>query len=192
MKEQTTNGVDIAALKETLQLLGDDPELAKFQFQAENEWINGPVNRNTIRRFYGTRQIHEHATPFVMEVDEPPVLLGEDGAANPVEYLLGALASCVTTSMVVHAAARGYELKKVSSRLEGDIDLQGFLGLDDDVRAGYEGIRMMVDIEADLSREELEEVVALGPSYSPVYDVVSRSVPVTVELAPEPAMQMAS
>lgn len=182
MKEQI-NGVDVAALKETLTAIEAQPELARFQFQAENEWQDGPANRTTIRQFYGTCQTHEHATPFVFQADEPPVLLGGDANANPVEYLLTALASCVTTAMVVHAAARGIQINRLSSKIEGDINLLGFLGLDENVRNGYEAIRMIFDIDADVPREELEEVVRLGPSYSPVYDVVSRSLPVTVELA---------
>lgn len=177
------NGVDVGALKETLAAIEAQPELAQFQFQAENEWIDGPVNRTLIEQFRGTCQVHQHAQPFVFEADEPPVLLGEDGNANPVEYLLTALAGCVTTAMVVHAAARGIKINRLSSRLEGDINLLGFLGIDDRVRNGYEAIRMIVDIDADVPPEELEEVVRLGPTYSPVYDVISRSVPVRVELA---------
>ncbi len=182
MKEQI-NGVDVGALKDTLEAIESQPELARFQFQAENEWVGGPVNRTTISQFLGTCQTHHHAEPFVFQADEPPVLLGEDGDANPVEYLLTALAGCVTTAMVVHAAARGIKINRLSSKLEGDINLLGFLGIDDSVRNGYEAIRMIVDIDADVPREELEEVVRLGPTYSPVYDVVSRSLPVTVELA---------
>jgi uncharacterized OsmC-like protein len=182
MTQQVLNGVNVGALKETLAAIESKPELAKFTFQAENEWVDGPVNRTTIKQFYGTCQQHHHARPFTFEADEPPVLLGEDGAANPVEYLLTALAGCVTTAMVVHAAARGIKLNRVRSRLEGDINLLGFLGLDDSVRNGYEAIKIVFDIDADVSREELEEVVRLGPTYSPVFDVVSKSLPVKVEL----------
>lgn len=177
------NGVDVEALKETLAAVESQNELAEFRFRAENEWIDGPVNRTTVRDFFGTCQVHQHAKPFVFEADEPPVLLGGDGNANPVEYLLTALAGCVTTSIVVHAAARGIQIKRLSTRLEGDINLLGFLGLDDSVRNGYEAIRMIFDIDADVPAERLEEVVQLGPTYSPVYDVVSRSVPLSVELA---------
>jgi len=183
--QQQINGVNVEALKETLAAIESQPELAQFQFQASNEWESGAINRTRIDQFYGTCQVHEHADPFVLAVDEPPVLLGEDGNANPVEYLLTALASCVTTAMVVHAAARGIKINKLSSRLEGDINLLGFLGLDDSVRNGYEAIRMIFDIDADVPREELEDLVKLGPTYSPVYDVVSRSVPVKVQLADE-------
>jgi uncharacterized OsmC-like protein len=180
---QKINGVDVGALKETLATIEAQPELAEFRFEADNRWIDGPVNRTTISEFHGTCQQHQHAQDFVFDADEPPVLLGADGNANPVEYLLTALAGCVTTAMVVHAAARGITIRKLSSHLEGDINLLGFLGLDDSVRNGYEAIRMVFDIDADAPEEELEEIVQLGPTYSPVYDVVSRSVPVEVRMA---------
>lgn len=182
---QQINGVDVGALKQTLDAIEAQPQLAQFQFQAQNEWVNGTVNRTGIEQFHGTCQLHKHAEPFIFEADEPPVLLGKDGNANPVEYLLTALAGCVTTALVVHASARGITINRLSSRLEGDINLLGFLGLDDRVRNGYEAIRMIFDIDADVPRNELEEVVKLGPNYSPVYDVVSRSVPVKVELSQE-------
>ena len=181
--EKMINGVPVEALGETLSAIEANPELAQFRFQADNDWIDGPVNRTTISRFYGTCQMHEHVETFVLDADEPPVLLGGDTHANPVEYLLTALASCVTTAMVVHAAARGIEIRSLRSHLEGDINLLGFLGLDKTVRNGYEEIRMIFEIDADVPREELEKVVELGPTYSPVYDVVSRSVPVKVILA---------
>ena len=118
----------------------------------------------------------------MLDADEPPILLGRDKGPNPVEYLLTALASCVTTSIVYHAAARGIAIRSMESRLEGDIDLQGFLGIRDDVPRGYKEIRMIVDIDADASPEELEEIVKLGPTYSPVYDTITRPVPVSVQL----------
>ena len=118
----------------------------------------------------------------MLDADEPPILLGRDKGPNPVEYLLTALASCVTTSIIYHAAARGITIRSMESRLEGDIDLQGFLGIRDDVHRGYKEIRMYVDIDADATTEELEEIVKLGPTYSPVYDTITRPVPVAVEL----------
>lgn len=115
-----------------------------------------------------------------MDADEPAILLGMDRGANPVEHLLNALAACVTTAMVYHAAAKGIELEEVESRLEGDIDLRGFLGLSDELRNGYEGIRMTFKIKADATDEQLQEIVALGPSFSPVYDSLTKGVPVSV------------
>jgi uncharacterized OsmC-like protein len=110
------------------------------------------------------------------------LLLGEDKGPNPVEYALTALAACVTTSIVYHAAAKGIKLNAVESRLEGDIDLRGFLGLSKDVPRGYKEIRMYFKIDADVPDEKLQELVQLGPTYSPVFDTLSRAVPVSVQL----------
>lgn len=118
----------------------------------------------------------------MLDADEPAVLLGEDHGANPVEYALTALAACVTTAMVYHAAARGIKLEEVESTLEGDLDIQGLLGMSDQVRNGYEGVRITFKIKADVPDEQLEEIVKLGPTYSPVYDIFTNKVPVTVRL----------
>ena len=117
-----------------------------------------------------------------MDADEPPLLLGTGKRPNPVEYLLTALAACVTTSLVYHAAAKGIVLKSVESRLEGDIDVRGFLGISKDVRKGYQEIRMYFKIDADVPDEELQELVQLGPNYSPVFDSITNGVPVKVQL----------
>jgi uncharacterized OsmC-like protein len=118
-----------------------------------------------------------------MMADEPPILLSGDQAANPVEHLLHALASCVTTSLVYHAAARGIPLESVESRLEGELDLRGFLGPDPTVRQGFKHITVNVHLTGDLTEAQKEEVVKLGPQFSPVYDMVTGAVPVTVKLA---------
>ena len=190
MKEQATakdqvklvNGVNVDELFGTIDAVKNAPVIANFKFRADNEWIEGGHNRTTIRHFYGTGQEHRHEKPFHLDADEPPLLLGKDKGPNPVEYLLTALASCVTTAIVYHAAARGVTIRSVKSRLEGDIDLQGFLGVRDDVPRGYKEIRMYVDIDADAPAEMLEEIVALGPTYSPVFDTITRPVPVKVQL----------
>jgi PAS domain S-box-containing protein len=165
-----------------IRSLRSEAEYLKKEFRAGNNWMNGGHNRTTIKNFYGTQQEHPHETYFELDADEPPLLLGEDKGPNPVEYLLTALAACVTTSIVYHAAAKGIALKSVESRLEGDIDLQGFLGIRDDVRRGYEEIRMFFKIDADVPEEELEKIVALGPSFSPVFDSITKGVPVKVAL----------
>ena len=118
----------------------------------------------------------------MLGADEPPVLLGRDSAPNPVEYLLHALAACVTTSMVYHAAAKGIRIEEVRSRVEGDIDLHGFLGLDANVPRGYKNIRIVFQIKADVPMDQLEEVVMLGPGFSPVFDTITRAVNVEVAL----------
>jgi uncharacterized OsmC-like protein len=182
-KATKTNGVDVERLFETVEAIRQTPNLAVFKFRLNNEWVEGGFNRSTVKNFYGAGE--EQAArkePFVIEADEPPVLLGTDRAANPVEHLLHALAACVTTSLVYHAAAKGVKIDEVESRLEGDIDLRGFLGLDDSVPRGYRQIRMRLRIKADVPDERLEELVRLGPTYSPVFDTVTRAVIVEVGL----------
>ena len=176
------NGVDVDKLFETINAVKNAPVIAKFKFRANNKWIKGGHNRTTIKNFYGTQKDHVHYKPFELDADEPPLLLGEDNGPNPVEYALTALAACVTTSIVYHAAAKGIKLNAVESRLEGDIDLRGFLGLSKDVPRGYKEIRMYFKIDADVSDEKLQELVQLGPTYSPVFDTITRAVPVSVQL----------
>ena len=180
--KSAVNGVNVDELFGTIDAIKKAPVIAKFKFRAENQWIDGGHNRTTLKNFYGTQQDHEHKEPFVLDADEPPLLLGKDLGPNPVEYALTALAACVTTSIVYHAAAKGVTIRSMESRLEGDIDLQGFLGLKDDVPRGYKEIRMYVKIDADAPPEKLEEIVRLGPTYSPVHDTITRAVPVSVQL----------
>jgi uncharacterized OsmC-like protein len=176
------NGIKVDELFATIDVVKNAPVNGKFKFRATNKWINGGHNKTSVANFYGTQKDHDHKVPFELDADEPPLLLGEDKGPNPVEYLLTALAGCVTSAIVYHAAAKGIKLNSVESRLEGDIDLRGFLGLSDDVHRGYEQIRMYFKIDADAPPEMLEEIVKLGPTYSPVYDTITRAVPVTVEL----------
>ena len=180
--KSAVNGVNVDELFGTIDAIKKAPVIAKFKFRAENQWIDGGHNRTTLKNFYGTQQDHEHKEPFVLDADEPPLLLGKDLGPNPVEYALTALAACVTTSIVYHAAAKGVTIRSMESRLEGDIDLQGFLGLKDDVPRGYKEIRMYVKIDADAPPEKLQEIVQLGPTYSPVFDTITRAVPVSVQL----------
>ena len=176
------NGVNVDELFGTINAIKKAPVIAKFKFRASNEWMGGGHNRTTIRNFYGTQQEHERKEPFVLDADEPPLLLGRDLGPNPVEYALTALAACVTSAIVYHAAAKGVAIRSMESRLEGDIDLQGFLGIRDDVPRGYKEIRMFVKIDADAPPEKLEEIVQLGPTYSPVFDTITRAVPVKVQM----------
>ncbi len=180
--QSSINGVNVDELFRTIDTVKKAPVVAKFKFRASNRWLDGGHNRTTIRNFYGTQQEHARSQAFTLDADEPPVLLGEDRAPNPVEYVLTALAACVTSSIVYHAAAKGIRIHSMESRLEGDIDLQGFLGIRDDVPRGYKEIRMYVKINADAPPEKLEEIVRLGPTYSPVYDTITRAVPVKVQL----------
>lgn len=172
------NGVDVDQLMETIELIKKQPEIAKFKFRAGNTWIEGTHNRATVKSFYGAGKEDDTRDPLVFEIDEPPVLLGANRGANPVEYLLVALSGCVTTSLVAHAAARGIEIRAVSSRLEGDIDLRGFLGISESVPVAYQEIRIFFKIDADISDQQKEELIAMGEKYSPVYNTVTRAVPV--------------
>jgi uncharacterized OsmC-like protein len=184
-ESKVRNGVDVERLGATISAVEADPSLAAFQFRAHNTWMGGGHNRSTIKGFYGAGSEDETRTAaFVYDNDEPDVLLGTDKGANPVEYVLHALAGCLTTTLVYHAAARGIEIKSVESWYEGDLDLQGFLGVSDDVRRGYQAIRVAFRIDAPgASEEQLEELVRMGQRYSPVFDIVSNPVPVSAVLA---------
>lgn len=180
--QKNINGVNVNDLFNTIDGVKKSPVIAKFKFRANNQWHSGGHNSTVIKDFYGIEKDHRHDATFTLAADEPPVLLGTGKGPNPVEYLLTALAACVTTSLVYHAAAKGIVLRSVESRLEGDIDLQGFLGLSKDVRKGFQEIRMFFKIDADVPEERLVELVQLGPTYSPVFDSITKGVPVSVNL----------
>jgi uncharacterized OsmC-like protein len=178
--ERTLNGIDVEALRASIQQIADRPELGSFRFRCSNEWVHGGHNRTRIGDFHGVGAEQRRREPFELEADEPPVLLGQDLAPNPVEYLLEAITACVTSSIVYHAAARGIEIRALSSKTEGDIDVRGFLGLDDTVPRGFQRIRITFALDADGTPEQLDEIIALGPAFSPVFDTVTRAVPVEV------------
>jgi len=176
------NGVDRDKLFGTIEAIKADPAIAAFQFRLKNKWIDGGENRSRIDDYYGTRQDMRHAQAFELVNDEPPVLLSGDKGPNPVEYVLHALAGCLTTSLVYHAAARGIPVKGVTTRFEGNLDLRGFLGMSDEVRRGFQNIRVLFDIDADCDEAKKQELVAMGQAYSPVFDIVSNGVPVQCAL----------
>lgn len=178
------NGVDVDRLGETVKAIQQNPSLATSQFRATNRWINGGHNRSTIQSFYSAgREDTSRTKPFVLDADEPPVLLGQDQGANPVEYVLHALAACLTTSLVYHAAARGIRIESVESKIEGDLDLRGFLGLSNQVRRGYKEIRVYFSIKSDASAEQLKELT----TFSPVHDIITNPVPVSISIVTQPA-----
>ena len=177
----TVNGVNVDGLLATIEAIKAAPAIARFKFRVQNQWEEGSQNRSTVDAYSGAGQQLSRPRPFVLLADEPAVLLGKDEAANPVEYLLHSLAACLTTSMVYHAAARGMRLEEVESSFEGDIDLHGFLGLDPKVRKGYQGIRVTFKIKADVPDDQLQEIVRLGTGHSPVFDSLTRGVPVSVK-----------
>lgn len=178
------NGFAMDAAEATIAAIKSEPELAHFRFRARNKWIDGGENRSTIRGFYGAgREDDSRTSDFEFTNGEPPVLLGRNEGANPVEFLLHALAGCVTTTTVLHAAARGITIFELSTELEGDIDLQGFLGLDESVSPGYREIRIKMNIRADCSDEELDDLLKFSSAHSPTCTTVCRPVPVIVERA---------
>jgi len=182
-KTTIVNGVDIEKLVGTIAAVTADTSLAKFQFRAFNQWVGGGENRSRIDGFYGTNQEMRHKQPFFLVNDEPEVLLSEDRGPNPVEYVLHALAGCLTTTIAYHAAARGIEIKGITTRFVGDLDLRGFLGMSKDVRRGFSAIRVAFDIDADCDDAKKREIIAMAQGHSPVFDIVTNGVPVLCTLA---------
>lgn len=180
----TLNGLDVDAAMATIEAIKADPAIAQFRFRASNRWVDGGENRSTIKDFYGAKaEDASRTTAWEFTNGEPPVLLGKNEGANPVEFLLHALAGCVTTTFVLHAMARGIQIKSLSTELEGDIDLHGLLGLDDAVSPGYREIRIRMHVEADCSDVELADLMAYAEAHSPVCNTVCRPVPVRIERA---------
>jgi uncharacterized OsmC-like protein len=175
------NGVDTATLFATLDAVKGDPDIADFKFRATNRWISGTHNRSTIQGFYGAKQEMTHREPFAFDADHPPVLVGTDNGPTPVEYVLHALAACLTAGIANVAAARGVNLTEVSSTVEGDIDLLGILGLDGDVRNGYQQIKVSFTLRGD-DPEKLRKVVEQSRRRSAVFDIVTNGVPVSIDV----------
>ena len=173
------NGVNVDRMGGMIQTVQQNSNLATFQFRAKNRWVTGGHNCSTIQSFYGPgREDTSRRKPFVLDADEPRVLLGTDQGPNPYEFVLHALAAGLTTSLVYHAAARGIHLESVESTLEGDLDVRGFLGLSDKVRRGYKDIRVHFAIKSDAPVEQLNELMR----FSPVLDIVSNPVPVSIQI----------
>jgi uncharacterized OsmC-like protein len=176
------NGLNVQAAMETIDAIKADKSLARFQFRARNMWISGGENRSMIRDFYGAgMEDTSRVMPFEFTNGEPPVLLGNNEGANPVEFLLHALAGCVTTTFVLHAMARGITIHSLWTELKGDMDLQGLLGLDETVSPGYERINIKLHVTADCTDEELDDLLSFAEQHSPVCNTVCRPVPVVIE-----------
>ena len=183
IQDAIRNGVDTGTLYATLDLLEQQPELGRFQFRATNRWIDGAHNRSTIKGFYaagGEDASRDEA--FELDAGEPAILLGTDTGPNPAEYLLHALAACLTTSIVYVAAARKVRLTSVESTLTGDMDVRGALGVDEEPRNGFEQIRVAFRVSGDAPAEKLREVVERAKARSAVYDMVTNGVPVDVDV----------
>jgi uncharacterized OsmC-like protein len=175
------NGIDTAQVYGTLDVLRAQPEAARFEFRVRNRWIDGTHSRSTIHGFWGAgAEDVSRAEPFIVDAGEPPVLFGHNEAPNPAEYLLHALAGCLTLTIVNVAAARKVELHEVSSSLTGVLDARGATGLDDSYRNGFDGIDVTFTISGDASPDKLREVVDRALARSVVYDMITNGVPVTV------------
>jgi len=173
-----TNGVDVKALTETCEAVKGKPELGQSLFRVHNTWDNGAHNRIEIKGYYTAGAEHTRSVPFRLEADEAPVLLGNDLGPNPVEYLLTALSGCMTTSIVYHAANRGIQIESLESDFKGTLDLRGFLGIGKDVPKGYQKIEVTFRIKTDATVEQIAELY----QFSPVYSMVSKAVPVEVNI----------
>jgi uncharacterized OsmC-like protein len=176
------NGVDTPTLFATLDAVRQAPAAARFQLRARNEWQSGTHSRSTIEDFFGVGEERGHERTFVFDADHPAILVGRDKGPIPVEFLLHGLASCLTAGLANIAAARGITLHEVRSTVSGDIDLNGILGLDPEVRNGYQRITVDMVVTGDASPEVLASLVEQSRQRSAVYDVITRSVPVAVNL----------
>jgi len=178
-EDRIINGLNITEYEQIVEAVRNEPNLAKFQFRNDNRWEGGGLNRTTIKGFHGAGE--EQGTEgrhFTVDAAEPPVLLGKDEAPNPVEYLLHALASCLTSTIVYKAAARGIVVDAIESSFEGDLDARAFMEISDEQRKGYQNIRAKFKIQADASPDEIKELA----EYSPVFDVVTNGTPVSLHV----------
>ena len=182
VNDSMRNGVDTATLFATLDAVKQAPEAAKFQFRAHNQWISGTHSRGTIHGFYGVGEERTHERSFTFDADHPAVLVGRDQGPTPVEFVLHALAACLTAGLANIAAARKVKLTEVRSTVSGDIDLNGILGLNPDVRNGYQQITVRFTIKGDAPAEKLRELLDQSRARSAVYDVITNQVPVTIDI----------
>jgi uncharacterized OsmC-like protein len=178
----TRNGVDTATLFATLDAVKAAPEAAAFQFRASNQWLTGTHSRSTIHGFFGVGEERTHERTFTFDADHPAILVGHDNGPTPIEYVLHALATCLTAGLANIAAARGIRLTEVKSTVSGDIDLNGILGLDPDVRNGYQNIAVHFTVKGDASPEKLRGLVEQSRKRSAVYDILTNHVPVTIDI----------
>jgi uncharacterized OsmC-like protein len=180
--DSVRNGVDTATLFATLDAVKQHPEAAKFQFRAHNQWMSGTHSQSTVTDFFGVGEERAHERTFVFDADHPAVLVGTDNGPTPVEFVLHALAACLTAGLANIAAARGVKLTEVRSTVAGDIDLNGILGLNPDVRNGYQGITVRFTVKGDAPAEKLRALVEQSRARSAVYDIITNTVPVTLEV----------
>lgn len=175
------NGIDMKTLQKTIQAIKQNGELGKAKFRAHNKWIDANHNCTKVKGYYCAKQEQEHKQSFELHADEPPMLAGQDQAANPVEHLLHALASCMTTSLVAHAAVHGIPIEELDSQIEGDIDLRGFLGLAE-VPKGFTNIRVKFNVKTD--EKNMERLKRLA-EYSPVFNTITQGARIDVQVEPK-------
>ncbi len=178
-RSKTLNGLRVEDVEGAINALKENPALAKFKFRLSNRWIGGGHNRSTVGNFFGLNQENSHKSKFKLDADEPALLAGTDLGANPVEHLLNALAGCLTSALVYHAALRNIRIEELESELEGDIDIRGLLGITDEVRTGYENIRVKFRVKTDA--DNIEELKAFS-KFSPVFDVTTKGTNVDVQI----------
>lgn len=176
------NGVNVEALLGARAALTDAPEAAKFSWRASCKWVNGTHSHSLVKGFFGLGEEQNHKTEFEFDADHPEVFASEDHGATPVEFVLVGLASCLTAGVAAVAQHRGIQLRSVDATLEAGMDIQGILGIDSDVRNGFDGIKVSYKIDADATKEEIEAIVAQSQKRSAVFDVVTNPTNVTVEV----------
>lgn len=177
------NGVNVEALLGARQALTDAPQAARFQWRASCEWVNGTHSRSTVSGFSGLGEEHTHRQDYVLDADHPEVFASQDNGPTPPEIVLGALASCLTAGVATVATNRGVQLRSVTATIEGGMDLQGILGIDGDVRNGFDGIKVTYDIDADAPKADIEAIVAQSQKRSAVFDIVANPTTIHVEVA---------
>lgn len=180
---RSVNGVDLDRLQKTFQAISEVPTVADFKFRATNTWVKGAKNISMIKSFYGMhREDHSRSQAFALTCDYPEALLGTNHGPNPLEVLLHALASCLTTTMIYHATANGIKINDILSTYEGNLDLHGFLGLNKIAPKGFKKIKIGFYIRGDLTSSQKEEILNMGRKYSPVYSMIAKSVTLEASL----------
>jgi len=177
------NGVNVDALLAARQALTDAPQAARFQWRASCEWVRGTQSRTTVTDFFGLGQDHAHRQAYTIDADHPQIFASEDNGATPPEIALAALASCLTAGVATVASRRGVQLRSVTATVEAGMDLQGILGIDGDVRNGFDGIKVVYDIDADAPRETIEAIVAQSQKRSAVFDIIANPTNIQVTVA---------
>ena len=181
-ERQVNNGVNVQALLDARKALSDAPEAAKFQWRASCKWINGTHSHSTIRNFFGLGGEQKHRTEFSFDADHPEIFASEDKGPTPVEYVLVGLTSCLTAGIAAVAQNRGIQLRSVTATIEGSMDMQGILGIDQDVRNGFDGIKVKYQIDADATPDEIKALVAQSQKRSAVFDIITNPTGVSVEV----------